>query len=93
MTLEILRLIRDVLLRTFVIGVIIALLQAVATVAAWGFWTSLVTAWWHTDAQYLSKVAVGYFTAARFFLVFAVLVPGLALHWTLRRELHHKAQQ
>ena len=84
--LETLSLVRNVLLRWFAIGVVVALLQFIATLAAWSFWTSLASAWWHTDEQHLSTVALVYFTVLLFFLVFLLLIPGLAIHWTIVSE-------
>jgi hypothetical protein len=90
MALETLRLIRNVLLRWFVIGVVIALVQFIATLTAWSFWVPLASAWWHTDEQHLSTLALIYFTVLRFFLVFMLLIPGLAIHWTIRSELNRR---
>lgn len=88
--LETLRLLRNVLLRWFVIGIVVGLLQLIAMLTAWSFWVSLASAWWHTDEQHLSTVALTYFTVLRFFLVFMLLIPGLAIHWTIRSELSRR---
>jgi len=89
--LETLRLFRNILLRWFVIGAIVGLVQFIATLAAWSFWTSLASAWWHTDEQQLRTAALNYFMVLRFFLVFMLLLPGLAIHWTIRSELRRRA--
>lgn len=87
MALETLRLIRNVLLRSFAIGVVIALLMVGGFVAAWPVWTGLAIAWFHTDQAQLSELVLRLFTEIRFYLVFVLLVPGLAIHWTIRSEL------
>jgi uncharacterized BrkB/YihY/UPF0761 family membrane protein len=87
MTLETLRLIRNVLLRSFAIGVVIALLMAIGFVVARPIWTGLVISWFHTDEAGLSTLVLRLFTEIRFYLVFVLLVPGLAIHWTIRSEL------
>ena len=86
MALDTLRLIRNVLLRTFVIGAVAALLMLIAMLVAWPFWTGLAMAWFRTDEAQLSALALRLFTEIRFYLVFVLLAPGLALHWTLRSE-------
>ena len=87
MALETLRLIRNILLRCVVIGIAIAIVLGVATLAFWSFWIGLATTWLRTDEHYLSGVVIWFFTAVRFFLVFVLLTPALALHWTYRSEL------
>ncbi len=89
--LETLRLLRNILLRWFVIGAAVGLVQFIVTLAAWSFWTSLASAWWHTDEQQLRTVALNYFMVLRILVVFMLLLPGLAIHWTIRSELSRRA--
>ena len=87
MTLDTLRLARGILLRAFVIGLAFALLYGVATFLGWRTWLSLVTEHWHlADARAFGILTIAWFSLLRFVLVFVFLVPGLALHWTLKRE-------
>lgn len=86
MALDTLRLMRNILLRSVGIGIVIALLMGVATLAFWSFWTGLATTWFRTDEAYLSGVVIWFFTAVRFLLVFVLLTPALALHWTYKSE-------
>ena len=86
MAIDTLRLLRNILLRAFAIGFVIGVLQVVLALSLWGVWVPLMSAWWHTDEPHLSNDAIVYFTALRFFLLFVLLVPGLALHWTLASE-------
>ena len=85
--LDTLRLIRNVLLRSFVIGIVLALSMLIGMLVAWPFWTALAMAWFHTDEPHLSAVVLGLFVQIRFYLVFVLLAPGLAIHWTIRSEL------
>jgi hypothetical protein len=87
MALETLRLLRNVLLRSFVVGIVFALLMLIAMLVAWPFWTSLAMAWFRTDAATLSALVLRLFIDIRFYLVFVLLTPGLAIHWTIRSEL------
>jgi hypothetical protein len=87
MTLETLRLLRNVLLRSFVIGAVCALVMLIAMLVAWPFWTGLAMTWFRTDEANLSAVVLRLFIEIRFYLVFVLLTPGLAIHWTIRSEL------
>jgi len=84
--LETLRLFRNVLLRIFAIGVVFALLMLIAMLAAWPVWTGLAMRWFHADAAQLGVVALQFFTEIRFYFVFVLLAPALALHWTIGSE-------
>ena len=87
MSLESLRVCRNVLLRAFMIGVAIAILYAIAAVLGWETWSSLFSDRWHlADRSTLRFISLAWFAAARFFLVFVLLVPAVAFHWTLERE-------
>ncbi len=83
---ETLRLLRNILLRSFAVGVVFALVMLVATLAAWPVWTGLAMSWFHADQAQLSAVVLAFFTAIRFYFLFILLAPALALHWTLRSE-------
>ena len=83
---ETLRLVRNILLRCFAVGVVFALLMLVATLAAWPVWTGLAMRWFHADQAQLANIVLAFFTAIRFYFLFILLAPALALHWTLRSE-------
>jgi hypothetical protein len=84
---ETLRLIRNVLLRSFAIGVGFALLMLIGMLVAWPVWSGIAMSWFHTDEATLSSAALRLFIEIRFYLVFVLLTPGLAIHWTIRSEL------
>jgi hypothetical protein len=84
--LETLRLVRNVLLRCFAVGVVFALLTLLAMLAFWPAWTGLAMRWFHADEAQLGVVALQFFTAIRFYFVFVLLAPAVALHWTLSSE-------
>jgi hypothetical protein len=84
--LDTLRLLRNVLLRTFAVGVVFALLTLIVMLAAWPVWTGLAMRWFHTGEAQLGVVALQFFTAIRFYFLFVLLAPALALHWTIRNS-------
>lgn len=86
MNMESLRLIRNILLRSAVVGSAIILVQAFGTYCAWDTWTGMARGLFHTDEAQLSTAVLAFFTVAKFYLSFIVLTPALAIHWTLKRE-------
>jgi hypothetical protein len=83
---ETLRLIRNILIRSFVIGAGLGLLFAIATLAGWNVWMPLAASLFQTDAATVTSVTLQFFVGLRFFLWFCVLTPALAMHWTLKTE-------
>jgi hypothetical protein len=83
---ETLRLIRNIFIRSFVIGAGLALLFAIATLAGWNVWMPLGARLFHTDTATVTSVTLQFFVGLRFFLWFCVLTPALAMHWTLKAE-------
>ncbi len=91
MTLDTLRLIRNILLRSVVVGLGFTLLLAAATFGCWNCWIGMATQMFHTTESAMSNLVLDFFMAIRFFLVFILLTPALAIHWTLKRERAHTA--
>jgi hypothetical protein len=86
---ETVRLIRDILLRTFLISLIIALLIVGVYYGGRHYWDNLmVVRLALIDQEFLNVVVVGFFALIRFYLIFILLAPALALHWTLKRLNH-----
>ncbi len=90
MSYEILRLLRNILLRTFVIGFILALLLGLVTMTGWTTWMGIASSWFHTTPETLTPIVLEFFVTIRFYLLFIVLAPALALHWTLRKEQNRR---
>ncbi len=90
MNYEILRLIRNILFRSFVVGAIISFVFGLLTMIWWTTWMGMAEQWFHADSATLTQLVVKFFMNVRFFLVFIVLTPALAIHWTLRKELDRK---
>jgi len=90
MSIDTLRLTRNILLRSFVIAVIITLILGSITFLCWQIWMPIAIKWLHTDAETLTLVVLEFFTCVRFFLLYMLLTPALALHWTYRCERKKK---
>lgn len=86
MSLNSLRLLKNILLRSVLIGVGFTLLFALVTFGAWDAWIVPATRILHTSQSEISNLVLTLFTEIRFFLVFVLLSPALAIHWTLKAE-------
>jgi len=83
---ETIRVVRDALFRTFLIGVIFGLLYVCVYFGWRGYWNNLVVVRWALiDQTSLGILTLSFFGLIRFYLVFILLAPALALHWTLKR--------
>ncbi len=86
MDFEILRLIRNILLRSFAIGFAITFILGLVMMLGWTSWMGIASSWFHTDSATLTPIVLKFFVDIRFFLLFIVLTPALAIHWTLKRD-------
>ena len=91
MNLESLRLLRNILLRSVVIGAIFTLGMQAVTIMGWDLWSGLAVTQFRADPVQFANLVLSFFIAIKFFLLFILLTPGLAIHWTIKRELARKA--
>ena len=86
---ETIRIIRDILFRLFLISLIMGLLFAGVYYGGRGYWDRLIVdRLGLIDEKSLNVVVIEFFVLIRFYLVFILLAPALALHWTLKRLKH-----
>jgi hypothetical protein len=86
---ETIRVIRDILFRLFLISLIMGLLFAGVYYGGRGYWDRLIVdRLGLIDEKSLNVVVTEFFVLIRFYLVFILLPPALALHWTLKRLTH-----
>lgn len=91
MTLDSLRLLRNILLRAVVIGVVFNYASLLVTFAFWDTWTGLIAQWYHiTESEFSRPTMLYFFVAVKFFNIFVLLTPALAIHWTIKREMSRK---
>lgn len=86
MNIENLRIVRNILFRTFLSGLIIVILFAVATMSLWDFMIAMANQWFHTTEAVLTPIVIKFFVDIRFYLVFVILAPALGIHWTIKKE-------
>lgn len=92
MTFDSLRLVRNILLRTVVISVVFNYTALIVTYVFWDVWAGLIAQWFHLTPDALSRsVMLYFFVSVKFCVIFGLLAPALALHWTLKREMARTA--
>ena len=76
---------RDLFLRMFVVGIVVAGLLFGATMALWD-----TAAWvmhlFSVNEETLGRIVLTFFTNARIVLLFFFLVPAIALHWMAKKQ-------
>jgi hypothetical protein len=86
MTIETLTLLRNFLLRTFVVGLVLGIVLSLLTFWQWEMAVRLlVNTLGMASRESLGTAVLDLFLAIRFFLLFCILTPALALHWTIKR--------
>jgi hypothetical protein len=84
MHLETLRLIRNILLRTAAVSYLFVML----TVPITFFFSDSLSAYTanllHTTPAEYNILVANFYTSAKFYVIFILLSPALALHWTIK---------
>jgi len=91
MTLESLRLVRNILLRSALLCYGFLLLSALVWLPLAETWTGLTSTWYHIPPERVNEIVIDFLSVAKFYAIFVLLVPGLALHWTIKSEQSKKA--
>ena len=77
---------RNLLLRAFVVGAVFAVLYFILTISFWDTWVSLLEKMFKLDEKDTARAVIAGFTLIRLILVFLMLVPAIALHWTSKMK-------
>ena len=84
MNTEVLRVLRNIFLRMFAIGFLLLILVAGLTYLNWETAVQILTVKLNlVNREALGTIILNAILWIRFFVVFLLLVPALALHWTL----------
>ena len=76
---------RNLFLRMFVVGIVIALLLLGATLAFWNAAAGWVMHLFSVDEKTLGRIVLTFFTNVRIVVLFFFLVPAIALHWAAKK--------
>lgn len=89
MNLDLIRSLRNILLRTLAVTVGLTWLMAIATICFWNTWSGITAQQFHTPPEALGPIVVGFFSAMKLFAICFLLAPALALHWSLKATPQH----
>ena len=84
MNLDLLRLLRNVFVRTAVISLLFSYALALVTFVFWNTWISITAQLFHTTAEALGPQLVTFFVIIKFYILFVLVAPAAALHWTVK---------
>ena len=79
-------LIRDFLFKTFIVGILFAIILFILTTTFWDIWSSFIFSKFQVSPKELGPLVVNSFLCLRFYLVFIILVPGISLHWLIKNK-------
>ena len=79
-------LIRDFLLKTFVIGFAFAILLFVMTAVFWDKWSTFLYTKFEVPKKELGELVIDSFLHLRLYLIFVLLVPGISMHWLIKSK-------
>ena len=77
---------RDLFLRMFVVGIVVAGLIFGATLALWNTAAAWVMHLFSVNEEALGRIVLTFFTNVRIVLLFFFLVPAIALHWMAQKQ-------
>ena len=81
-----LRIASSILFRTFAVGFIFLILAWLWFILGHNFWYQYLIAPWHLGSpEFMNLLVLGFFATAKFVLFFYVLIPAIAIRWTLRK--------
>ena len=75
---------RNLFLRMFVVGIVVALLLLGATLAFWNVAAGWLMHLFSVDEKTLGSIVLTFFTNVRIVVLFLFLVPAIALHFCER---------
>jgi hypothetical protein len=85
MNLDSLRLIRNVLLRATLIGIVFTWILAGLTICMWDTWAGMASQMMHTPTTDFGPLISNWFAIIKFYVIFVLLVPALAVHWEIKK--------
>ena len=77
---------RNFLLRTFLVGFLLAILLFVVTISFWQNWSSLLNNMFSVDEKELGKMFINSMLYLRILLFFVFLAPAIALHLLVKKN-------
>ena len=79
-------LLKSFLFKTFIVGIMFAVLIFVLTFCFWDKFSYIASSKFQVTQQDLGLVVINFFSILRFYLIFVILVPLIALHWLIESQ-------
>jgi hypothetical protein len=92
MSLDVLVLLRNLLLKAAIICFGLAWLATIATIALWDVWTKMLSEWYRMNPADFGPLMGNWFALIKFYFLFVLLAPALALHWEIKKREKHTAE-
>lgn len=86
MSFNTLTLLRNILLRATVVCMGLAWIMSILTVCFWDTWTATTSSLFRIEPKKLGPLIAYFFAFAKLYVIFILLAPGLAIHWTLQKD-------
>lgn len=86
MNTETLKQIRNILLRTTLISLLLTWFMAALTFGLWDTWTGVMSKVCHVPAAEFGPLIGNWFALIKFYFIFVLLAPALALHWEIKKS-------
>lgn len=86
MNTETLQAIRNLLVRVAAVSFLLSLFMALATFGMWDTWIHWTSTLFHVPKEGLGQTMVDFFALVKFYVIFLLLAPAIALHWTISKR-------
>jgi hypothetical protein len=77
---------RSFLFKTFLVGILFAIIVALLTFALRGAFMPLATSVFRVEEAEVNELFFAFFLNVRLVLLFLILAPAVALHWMIRSK-------
>lgn len=74
---------RSFLFKTFLVGLLFAILLVIGTVALRSLYMPMATSVFRVEEAEVNELILGFFLDVRLVLLFLILAPAVALHWMI----------
>lgn len=86
MNTDALRFYRNLFFKILAVCFVLNVSILVTTLAFWDTWASLTATWFHSTPEALGPSILNFFMFAKFYMLYILLAPALALHWAVKAK-------
>ena len=77
---------RNFLFKTFLVGLVLAIILFIGMIALRDIWLSIAMSLFHIEEPEINEAVFSFILDVRLVLMFFFLAPALALHWMVRSK-------